>query len=757
MVFALQLSAGRHELLLQIHKDRTTYFPPAPKDRSGFQWWWCVAGGPGTPGESKVQSERASEQISEKTRENTGVDPNALFTKHQQVWGQGLSRYRATSSMPLAWDDATGMNVAWSHTAPQAGQPVVWGEVLLVPIAGKTSSSQLRCLDLSSGDERWSANIGVAVHATEAPLVDERGIWQRWAGGLVTHHDLHGQEVWRLQSGLGPAPLGSTALLGDVLVCAVPVTDARGRIERDNPQHFFVGYAAQDGSEVWRTAALSGTTPRLAVVAPSAEYAVVVTAHGDVIDGTDGAVLTQGLWAFPAHVFRDRISPVVTGNTVYWATAYGQMAIDVLVTADPTGPKPYRLTFQKRWEQRRGARGGSTGLMVGETLFVPRVADEYHDHHPVTWVQLDVYDALTGQHLSKPKPVLRDAINPGHLIGTDEFIVYTEDGTGSGGLGVRYPQARMIVLSTEDQPRVLASHAWQRGDILHRTPVITDNALVVRVNDTLFCYRSQGADGSAYEQQQKAKAVFERIGLKPRPLPVQDLPPLKQADADVAGPMNAWISGVAPEHWLLAGPWSQEQVTVSKSLPASLQHWRDKGFALPEIPPEMAHVFSQVPATMMSRRASVRVQTPRGERFFPSYGIDLRAVFGKKRHQFAYFVSHCFVDQEAVYQLDFRARGTKVYLNGQPVEHETHVRLKPGYYQQILQVHVSRLAPVGRPTLAPKWYHRDDPRYTKQLWYDRIARNAVDLQATVAQFPDQPQQLQAQQYLDELEKRSQQE
>jgi hypothetical protein len=160
---------------------------------------------------------------------------------------------------------------------------------------------------------------------------------------------------------------------------------------------------------------------------------------------------------------------------------------------------------------------------------------------------------------------------------------------------------------------------------------------------------------------------------------------------------------------------------------------------------------------MMSRRASVRVQTPRGERFFPSYGIDLRAVFGKKRHQFAYFVSHCFVDQEAVYQLDFRARGTKVYLNGQPVEHETHVRLKPGYYQQILQVHVSRLAPVGRPTLAPKWYHRDDPRYTKQLWYDRIARNAVDLQATVAQFPDQPQQLQAQQYLDELEKRSQQE
>ena len=744
VVLSVELPAGNHEVLLQIQQRNATYFPPADKDRSAFTWWWCVAGHPDVVSSSvtgqtdpSIKTQNSSHSISPATQ--------------TPVWGQGLSRYRETSSMPFAWNEEQGINVGWKKTLPHAGQPVLHDDLLVVPVAGQDGPARLVAVDLETGETAWQADVGVQSQVREAPLINQRGIFQRWANGLLTHHNHTGEEVWRIDLGPGPAPLSSTALFDDMIVCAIPVTDQRGRIDKENPQHVYRAYHLDAGDRVWESRQFSGKTPTLAVIAGNGPMNTIVSSHGDAINVIDGQIIAEGLWSFPAHSTRDQVMPIVHGTTLYWATTYGQMAIEFDVGVESTTNTVTPLTFHKRWEQRRSARGGSRGLVVGNYLFVPRIADEYHDHHPVTWTQLDVYDTLTGQHLSKSKPMVRDALNPGNLLGTKDFLIYIEDGTGNGGLGVRYPQPRVLILSAEEQPRVLAQHAWNRGDVLHRTPVISDTGFIVRVNDELISYVQSDEQGALYERQQRAKAVFDRIGPKPRPEPVLVIDPYQVPDADVSSTINTWRSGVAPKHWFLLGPWPQDTPSLLDSVPQSLHEWRDGGFELPEMKGTEGSLLRPLGTDAVKRRSSVRVQTQRGERYVPNYSIDLRTVFGKERNQSAFFISHLKVDQGGVYQLDFKSRGVRMWLNGSYVEHEQLVDLAPGNYQLILDMKLSRLAPVGRPSLSPKWYRRDDPRYALKLWRDRILRNQQALQKIADSLANQPEELVAQQYLKELD------
>ena len=159
---------------------------------------------------------------------------------------------------PVRWNAETGENILWSASIPGLGHssPILWGDLVCVttadsgqadklkvglygdiePVANETAQRwEVRCLDKTTGAERWSALAQQAVptiprhqkstHANSTLATDGTHLVALFGSEGLYGYDLAtGRELWRMAGG-GDIPT-PTPVVDDGLIF---ITNAHGR------------------------------------------------------------------------------------------------------------------------------------------------------------------------------------------------------------------------------------------------------------------------------------------------------------------------------------------------------------------------------------------------------------------------------------------------------------------------------------------------------------------------------------------------
>ena len=162
---------------------------------------------------------------------------------------------------PVAWDGASGANVAWKIEVPRPGfsSPVVWGNRVFLT-GGDRKIREVFCFDADTGAMLWrreAAGIRETPpdppevsddtgYAAPSPATDGRLVFAVFATGDAIALDLEGRPAWGRNLGVPDNPYGHAAspmAWGDLVL--VPFDDARGGR--------LIALEARTGKTAWQT------------------------------------------------------------------------------------------------------------------------------------------------------------------------------------------------------------------------------------------------------------------------------------------------------------------------------------------------------------------------------------------------------------------------------------------------------------------------------------------------------------------------
>jgi outer membrane protein assembly factor BamB len=283
---------------------------------------------------------------------------------------------------PLRWDATTGAGLAWKAEVPLPGfnSPIVWDGRVFVSGATKTSRAVF-CYDAVTGSLLWNcalpAPAGPGVkppdlaedtgYAAPTLATDGRHVYAIFAHGDLTALTLAGRVAWTRMLGVPRNPYGHAASLavweGNVIVqfdqgdteaprsrlLAFDGATGRPRWETARPvgsswatpvvadvagraqivtlgEPWVIGYAAADGSELWRARVLDGEIAPSPIVAGGLILAVSPWQALIAIkpDGTGDVTATHVAWRTEAGV-PDTSSPVSDGTRAYVVNNGGEL------------------------------------------------------------------------------------------------------------------------------------------------------------------------------------------------------------------------------------------------------------------------------------------------------------------------------------------------------------------------------------------------------------------------------------------------
>ena len=293
--------------------------------------------------------------------------------------GAGVSAYAA---VPTTWDAASGENIAWKTAIdlPGVSSPIVWDEHVFVTGADSERRG-VYCFDANSGAVRWTQPVESGAedlseletyestgYAAPTPVTDGQHVYAMFATGDLACFDFSGGKIWQHHFGLLDNHYGhaiSLVMHEDLLIVQldqgtendekskllalrgatgetvwevkrkVAASWATPVVAEYEGQHriitcafpWMIVYAADDGTELWRTECLPvdvGPSPVFmdGVVYVANDNAVVAA----IRDGGEGDVSdTHVLWSAEFGL-PDICSPLVSDRYVLLVSSYGTLA-----------------------------------------------------------------------------------------------------------------------------------------------------------------------------------------------------------------------------------------------------------------------------------------------------------------------------------------------------------------------------------------------------------------------------------------------
>ena len=408
------------------------------------------------------------------------------------------------ATLPKQW--AGGSRVAWRTAIPGAGwsQPVVAGGKIFVttavgPGADKPSGMggvmsfstwgmgsapktpiqwRVLCLEPADGKVLWSRGIVEAVpkfgkhasnsYATETPCASADGVFAFFGGtGTLVALDRDGNERWRRN--FGPQPIqnqfgtGSSPVLhrdpaGDRLLLQLYNDDA-GRLHC---------LSATDGRDIWTADREKGTSWSTPIVWSNDGTIEVVTAgQGSVIAYDLGTGKER--WRLGGLDTSFACSVVADADGVYFGTSSPGSKAPLYAVArghlgDLTLPKGQSSTAAVPWSKSKSGAGMPSPVVVGDLLYF------FGD-------KAVCYDKRTGaEKYRKRMPDGTTAVGCPVVVG-DRIYVVNEKG-------------KTVVLATGPEFKVLSESTVNAGDeVFWATPAVTDDSLLIRSSQAIYCIR----------------------------------------------------------------------------------------------------------------------------------------------------------------------------------------------------------------------------------------------------------------------------
>ena len=308
---------------------------------------------------------------------------------------------------PVRWNGETGENILWKTPVPGLGHssPIVWGDLVCVttadsgqddalkvglygdiePVANETPQRwDVRCLDKSTGAERWTAvaHEGVpaiprhpkAAHANSTLATDGTRLVALFGSeGLYAYDVETGRALWSvdlgvLESGFFAVPAAlwgfaaSPVIHDDLVVIQADVLNGS----------FLAAFDVATGDEIWRTGREDVPTWSTPTVYEVDGHARIVVNGFRHIGGYDLATGRE-LWRMTGGGDIPTPTPIIDDGLIFITNAHGReapiLAISEGATGDITPPAGTLLNDHLVWSQRRDGTYMQTPIVYNELLY----------------------------------------------------------------------------------------------------------------------------------------------------------------------------------------------------------------------------------------------------------------------------------------------------------------------------------------------------------------------------------------------------
>lgn len=407
----------------------------------------------------------------------------------------------ADAQHPAEW--GPDKNVAWKVAVPGAGwsSPVVAGRNVFVTTAVAPTENkpknmaagsrdlrsfglgakpedavlkfEVHCLDLESGQTRWSALVAEQkpllpvhpsnTHATESPATDGENVYAYFGSiGLVAAVDAAGEIRWKEDVGTYPITAG--------LGTGASLTYGNGLLflACDNEkQSFVVAFDPKTGERVWTAESEGKTSWSTPVLWTNAKRTELVCCSGKLVTSYDPATGAE-LWKLGRLDSGFSASPAYDLERIYFGgAAPATAAVLYAVRAGAQGdvslePKTESNEFVA-WSVKRAAPGMASPLVVGEQLYI--VGDF-----------LNCYDVRTGERIYRNRlPGAKSFAASPWVVGDK---IFATDETG-----------QTFVVQASRDFKLLHVNTLSESDTFWSTPAVAGRSLLVRGVDYLYCIR----------------------------------------------------------------------------------------------------------------------------------------------------------------------------------------------------------------------------------------------------------------------------
>ena len=313
-------------------------------------------------------------EISDTPVAETAIQPAASSVTHNAFRGNNSNGISAAKNLPVKWDLAAGVNIAWKREIPRKGynSPVINGNKVFFSGADE-EIRELFCYDLTTGEKLWSltatnipgspAKIPETTEdtglAASSVATNGKQVFAIFGTGDLICADMDGKRLWAKNIGVPENHYGYASSLltfGNLLfvqydnqnnprILALDAATGAERWSKNRTEKYsnwasptiayvnntpqlvligcpgVIGYHPDNGEQLWRVECLSGEPTASACSANGVVYAASDLAKMVAINPVDGSVLWECNDYLP-----EVSSPVATKDNVYVATSYGVAA-----------------------------------------------------------------------------------------------------------------------------------------------------------------------------------------------------------------------------------------------------------------------------------------------------------------------------------------------------------------------------------------------------------------------------------------------
>lgn len=684
--------------------------------------------------------------------------------------GDGSSVY-AEADPPLAWDLDRGINVAWRIDLPPGlSEPVVAGDRLFVTaepnvlLAVSVEDGSLlwrRSLDDDSVETRMAAEQTDddqtrrrTLQANVTPVVDGHAVYVHFGNGWTAAFSLAGERLWqrRLPASWNTVNMGSPVRVDDLLV-------VQTHLERHEHGRFaLVGLDAATGEERWRAVG----EPRWVATAVDRDRGlgnglavmhlrrsgqargVIITGDGAVISPADGRILHRSI----IEVEANRAAPAVWGQRVYFTPVGGQQAVELwldedgqvgartLWRTDPNWGRGQTKTVthfgERHWMKPPVIRDGVIYVVRVDSAHVPQ-------HYMCPWTQLELFDARTGQRLSRQRAVIREATDPTvSPVIAGNYLFVADGGAPVGGFGGNTEHGVIAVMElrsiqeAEGLPSIAtpihrgvwgAAYPLARNKIgrTRAAPVFSGDRMFLRSENELVCIRLQDEYGRRHQEEITAQILInEVVGDLPDMPPThrpEVMPELPEGESHAVSTLQVGRGGSA---WLMVGPLEAEEA----------------GQVREALQPEEPTIWTVGEAIQAAGQTWKVRAVEAGWIVGSQQELDVVSALGDRSKR-GYFHTLIESRQNQRVRVNHPSVVTGAWLAGVQVRRGDVVELQPGYYPYVIEVSLDALPGfVPDPMLTLGFGHPPRQDDTPELWRQRIAHLSDHLEAIAERFAD---------------------
>ena len=394
-----------------------------------------------------------------------------------QFRGPDAQGHSAETGIPLKWSATE--NVAWKASIPGESwsSPIVWGDhVFLTTATGDGTSCRLLALDRSSGRLLWDKEVvqqvprrkeGRNSYATPTPATDGERVYVCYGDGSFAALTFTGEIVWlnRSYPFYGQHGLGSSPILHqDLLIMARDGSndgeDKKLGWQTPWDRSYLIALDTKTGKERWKgQRGLSRIAHGAPVIWTSQGKSQVVSESGDVVQGFD-ALTGQRLWTSQVLGEGKVPSTLIGDGMVFTSGGWGGRES---IKAFKLGGLGDLQETNLVWEQKKGMPKVPSMIYVKPFLFT------ITDGGVATCLQ-----AGTGELVWQERVGGNFSASPVAAGGRLYFV-------GDNG--------ETTVIAAGAEFRVLAKNPL--GEKVQSSPAISQGALFIRTEKSLFCIRER--------------------------------------------------------------------------------------------------------------------------------------------------------------------------------------------------------------------------------------------------------------------------